>query len=92
MYILLSPQFNDNQKIHYRFDGEVITITIGSTTDIFDFTGLPIGEVGEIDTVLTINPIVNAERKEDGQMYVELINFIDDTATESEKFPSWTVV
>lgn len=94
MYVLLSPQNNENQKVHYRFNGEIITITVGSTTDIFDFTGLPVGQanVNEIETTLSINPILRAERKEDGDMYVELINFITDEATESEKFPSWMVV
>lgn len=92
MNVLFSPQVNDEQNIHYRFNGEIITVTIGADTDIFDFTGLPIGGVDGIETTLAINPILSAERKEDGQMYVTLLNFITDDAPESDKFPSWVVV
>jgi hypothetical protein len=92
MNILLSPQVNDEQNIHYRFNGEIITVTIGADTDIFDFAGLPIGQVDGIETTLAIDPILSAERKEDGQMYVTLLNFITEDAPESDKFPSWKVV
>jgi hypothetical protein len=92
MYVLMSPQVDDTRTIHYRFVDETITVTLGSVTDIFDFNGLPVGEVGSIETTLSVNPIVHAERKADGQMYVELINFITDDAPESDKFPNWTVV
>jgi hypothetical protein len=92
MNILMSPQFDDTRTIHYRFSEETITVTLGSVVDVFDFNGLPVGEIGGIETTLPMNPIVHAERKEDGQMYVELINFITEDAPESDKFPSWMVV
>jgi hypothetical protein len=92
MNILFSPQVNDEQHIHYRFNGEIITVTIGANTDIFDFTGLPIGQVDGIETTLSVNPIVSAERKDDGQMYVVALNYITENAPETDKFPSWMVV
>jgi hypothetical protein len=90
--ILYSPQRNDS-KINYKFDGEKIVVTICNTTDTFDFSTMKDGKavVEKIETVLPINPIISAERK-DGILSVILLNYIGADATEEEKFPTWQEV
>lgn len=90
MKIYLSPQRN-NKKIEYKFEGEKIIATIGNITDTFDFSSMPDGIMQEVETILDINPIVSAKR-EDRELYVELLNFIDENATEEERFPEWQEV
>lgn len=87
MKIYLSPQVND-KKIVYSFDGEVITATYKDEADVFDFTSLPIGIMDSVESTLSIDPIIYAERKVDG-LYVKLLNYIDEDADESERFPNW---
>lgn len=90
MKIFLSPQVSD-RKINYQFEGENIIATIDNITDTFDFSTMPDGIMDEVETALDVNPIVSAKRVE-GELYVELLNFIDDNATEEEKFPEWQEV
>lgn len=101
MLILYSPQRNDNARLSYSFDGEVITATykridaagnvLESMTDTFDFSSLPDGVAVGVETVLPVNPIISA-RREDGVLKVELLNFIGPDATEEERFPTWKEV
>lgn len=72
MKILYSPQRNES-KIEYQFDGDIITATINEETDTFDFSSLRIGDkVTNIKTILCENPIMDVERKEDGELSVIL--------------------
>lgn len=91
MKVFFSPQYNPNEKIKYEFENEIIKVTYNGITDIFDFSTMPDGKATDIETVLQFNPIISAERKE-GVLYVKLLNFIDDDATEEEKFPQWQVI
>jgi hypothetical protein len=91
MKILFSPQINQAVKLNYKFSGEVVTVTYGSMIDSFDFSDMPIGILDSVETTLPVNPIIQAERKDDG-LYVTLLNYIDDDATQEEKFPSWVEV
>jgi hypothetical protein len=91
MKILFSPQINQTVKLNYKFSGEVVTVTYGSMIDSFDFSDMPIGILDSVETTLSVNPIIQAERKDDG-LYVTLLNYIDDDATQEEKFPSWVEV
>lgn len=90
MQVLYSPQRSDN-ALRYEFDGEVITVYLNDEQDMFDFSQVPEGKLKAVETTLPINPIVSAERKE-GVLYVELLNFIGEDATEEERFPKWQVV
>lgn len=90
MKVLFSPQLN-SEKIKYTFEGEKITAIYNEEIDVFDFSGLPDGRAENIETTLPINPVVSAERK-NGVLYVKLLNFIDENATEEERFPSWQVI
>ena len=97
MKIFLSPQVNEEERIEYKFDGDKVIITIGETTDTFDFTGVPEGRLELFDfeseellikTNLPVQPLISAEKK-DGVLYLELLNWIPLDASESEKFPDW---
>lgn len=90
MFIKLSPVRSD-KTISYEFYGEIITVTIDEQVDRFDFSEVPNGRLEEVETSLPLNPIVSAERI-DGELYVELINFISSDATEEERFPEWQEV
>lgn len=90
MKILLSPQRSD-RKIEYKFEGEKIIVTTDNMSDTFDFSSMPDGVMEEIETTLSINPIISAKRV-DGELSVELLNFIGRDATEEEKFPDWKEV
>lgn len=83
-------------KITYKFEGEKITCNFQGEEDEFDFSEFPegvldfdyINNTTRIDTILEINPIVSAKR-ENGVLWVELLNYIDEDATEEERFPEW---
>lgn len=61
-------------------------------TDTFDFSNVGQGVMRRAVTDLPYNPIYAAERKEDGQLYVTLLNFLDEHATEEDCFPEWRKV
>ena len=89
--VFYSPQIDETDILTYDIQGEVITATLNGVSDIFDFTDLPNGMINEIISDLSVNPIIHAER-EDGILYVELLNYIKEDATEFEKFPVWIEV
>ena len=94
MRILMSPQVTFEDKgFDFVFSGESITATFDGETDAFDFSGLPDGEVdfSKIETTLAYNPIIMA-RRFDGTLWVELLNFISEDASEFERFPEWIEV
>lgn len=101
MMIKYSPQWNSGSTISYSFNGENITVNMDGITDTFDFTNLADGslQIREpqppfsllINTVLPVIPILSAKR-ENGTLWVVLLNFIDDSATEEERFPVWQEV
>jgi len=92
MKIYLSPQVNNGEKFNYNFNGEIITVNYKNINDTFDFTTFPEGaEFMGIETTLVIDPIVNVKR-ENGVLFVTLLNFINSDATEEEKFPDWMEV
>lgn len=89
MSIFYSPIVGE-QIINYSFENQIITATIGEITDTFDFSAFPDGEVYgiEIETTLPIQPI-NRVEKNNGVLFIELLNFIGEDATEFERFPEW---
>lgn len=99
MKIYLSPQipFNSDERIKYEFEEDVIKVTLpDGTSDVFDFTEFSDGELqlydegGNllIDTELTFNVIISAKRV-DGELSVELVNYVGANAPEHERFPKW---
>ena len=91
MKILYSPQLS-NKKITYSFNSEVVTVDIDGVVEEFDFSTMPNGRAEKITPeVLSINPIVEAERM-DGVLNLVLINFITEDASQEELFPEWQEV
>lgn len=87
MMVLYSPQINPNNTLTYQFSGDKITATLNGIEDVFDFSGVPQGQVNGIVSTLAINPVLNAYRDSNNILHVELLNFISYDATESERFP-----
>ena len=97
MKILFSPQVHDTDRFIYEFENQKIRVTYKGKTDTFDFSGFPDGvlqledqETGEklVKTSLEIDPLLSA-KKENGILYVELMNYIGVNATHEECFPEW---
>lgn len=94
--VLFSPQVRDTERIAYQFQGEIVRATFKGVTDEFDFSEFPDGELevtsefGDVllETALEFNPIL-AGKKENGNLYLTLMNFIGLNATEEERFPKW---
>lgn len=60
--LIETPQRADI-KAEYEINDDVLTVSIGESVEIFDFTGLAEGIAEEIITeVLPINPIISAEK------------------------------
>lgn len=93
MKVLFSPMFSDRSKSEYEFNGEKIIATINGVTDEFDFSSFPDGEADteNIQTTLPVQPIISAKR-ENGELYVILLNYISLDASEDERFPEWMEV
>ena len=88
MFIKYSPQVSD-RKLTYEFNNDVVTATFNDITETFDFSGMPNGIADSIESeVFDFNPVLSA-RKESNILYLELINFIGEDATEEERFPEW---
>lgn len=90
MKIKYSPIRSD-KKIEYEFENNKITAIINGESDTFDFSEFTDGKAVNIETSLPVNPVLLAERRV-GELYVELVNYINEDATEEEKFPSWQVI
>lgn len=87
--IYLSPQVSaDDEVIHYNFQGDKITAIYKNQMDVFDFSGLPNGVAENITSDIDM-PIVIGAKRENGLLYVKLINLILRDATEEERFPTW---
>lgn len=63
--LIETPQ-RANIKAQYTVENDILTVTIGETTEVFDFTGLTEGIAEEIIVEeLPINPIISAEKTGD---------------------------
>lgn len=95
MRVYLIPIIGGSE-IKYVFNNDVIKAEYKGISDTFDFSGLPNGvlpihdDIGNelVETELELNPIISA-KKENEVLFVELLNFISEDATEKEKFPEW---
>lgn len=83
MKLVYSPQRADIPR-DLSVDGDVITVTIGGVTDVFDFTGMPDGVTDGVESILTHSPILRAERVA-GELTVHLLHWYGADAAEDEK-------
>jgi hypothetical protein len=87
--VYMSPQVSD-KTIAYEFEGDTVTATMEDISDTFDFSGTSDGRIdlSTIQTLLPVNPILEAERI-DGVLHLKLLNFIQENAPEADRFPEW---
>ena len=103
MQIYLSP-IRADQKLTYQFSGETITATYNNQTEIYDLSFVQEGqkirpverdetgkEIIHMPTRFPVHPVISAKR-ENGVLYVELVNFIGKNASQEERFPQWKEV
>lgn len=85
--LIYEPQ-ESSYKAEYIINGDILTVTIGESTETFDFTGLEEGMAEEIIAeTLPINPIISAKKIGD-TINIEVIRFYN--ADEKELFEDGT--
>ena len=91
MKIFFSPQ-TSAANIEYTFAEDKITVTHDNKSENYDFSGMPNGIAESIKSeVFEFDPVLSA-KKENNILYLELLNFIGEDATEAERFPDWIEV
>ena len=91
MLIKLTPQYNPEHEIKYTFGQDLFVAEMDGVTDTFDFSRVSELDPRQIKTILPLNPVVQVDRV-NGELRLTLINYIDKTATETEKFPEYMEV
>jgi len=91
MLIKLTPQYNPEHEIKYTFGQDLFVAEMDGVTDTFDFSRVSELDPRQIKTILPLNPVVQVDRV-NGELRLTLINYIDETATETEKFPEYMEV
>ena len=87
----LTPQYNPEHEIKYTFGQDLFVAEMDGVTDTFDFSRVSELDPRQIKTILPLNPVVQVDRL-NGELRLTLINYIDETATETEKFPEYMEV
>lgn len=91
MLIKLTPQYNPEHEIKYTFGQDLFVAEMDGVTDTFDFSRVSELDPRQIKTILPLNPVVQVDRV-NGELRLTLINYIDEKATETEKFPEYMEV
>lgn len=91
MNVKYSPRRSCGEPIIYEFSEDEIIAHYEVKTDVFDFTGMPDGEMADLETSLSINPVLSA-KKEGGVLSVILLYYHGKDATEKERYPVWQVI
>lgn len=85
MRVYLSPSVSDKGQT-IKFNGDCIQITDDYTSYLYDFANVENGKM-----VSPTEHIISAER-ENGELFVEIINYITDDSTAEERFPQWQTI
>ena len=91
MKVKLTPQYNPNQVIKYTFGADSFVAEMDGISDTLNFIGVSELSPRQIKTTLPINPVVQIDRV-NGELQLTLINYINDEATETERFPEYMEV
>ena len=91
MKVKLTPQYNPNHNIVYTFGEDSFIAEMDGVTDTFDFSKVSELNPRQIKTSLPVNPVVHVERLS-GVLQLTLINYINEEATETERFPQFMEV
>lgn len=81
MKIYLSPYISDKKSL-IKINGEQVQVD----DKLYDFTNLPNGAL----RIATVD-ILSAKRV-NGELHAEVINRLDNTATQDELFPQWQTI
>lgn len=76
MKIQFSPTVS-SKTIDYEFHDETVKATFDNKSDFFNFKDLPHGHLESIESTLSINPIVEAYKNNEG-LVIKLLLFIDE--------------
>ena len=98
MKIFLSPIRSD-KEIEYQFQNETITVTLNGEQDTLDLSFIKEGHfemlnedgTPKLKTTLPQNPIISIKRQ-NGELWVVVANYLGKNATEEERFPDWIEV
>ncbi len=100
MIVKYSPVFNSEKMFVYEFENDKIIAKLfflnskkweEKEKDTFDFSKLGDGKLESVNTNLSINPILNADRK-DGILTVTLIKLHGIDAIYEERYPADEVI
>lgn len=98
MKIYFSPCVSiDKKVIDYKFEDERVEVTYNGNTDIFDFSNIEDNKPSlcypesVLEDDLGISPILEVKRV-DGELYVKVLQFIEDNAEDKDCFPDWVSV
>ena len=91
MRVKLTPQYNPGKAIAYTFGVDSFVVEMDGVTDTFDFSKVSEVDPRQIKTSLPINPVVHVERLS-GVLQLTLINYINEEAMETERFPQFMEV
>lgn len=91
MKVKLTPQHNPSHKIAYTFGRDSFVAEMEGVVDTFDFSKVSELDPRQIKTTLPLNPVVQIERV-NGELHLTLINYLDEEATEAERFPQYMEV
>lgn len=83
MRAILTPQRSD-RRVAYSAADNVLTVTMGAQSDVFDFSDMPDGRATHFETTLPVCPVVSAERV-DGVLTVKLLHWYGAGADDEEK-------
>lgn len=94
MRILYSPQFNDKNKIEYTFFGEIIKAEISTLVEKEEKSNFELDSVFyydlsnvKEDTHSHGKDHVVSARRVAGELEIQLLMYIDDDASQDERFP-----
>ena len=91
MKVKLTPQYNPTNTILYVFGQDSFEVKLNGVSDSFDFSKVSAVSPHQIKTVLPVNPVMSVERI-DGELYLTLLHYIGEEATETERFPHFQEV
>lgn len=86
MRVKLTPQYNPTDTISYIFGEDSFVVSLNGVSDSFDFSKVAVITPRQIKTTLPVNPVMNIERV-DGELYLTLLHYIGEEASDVERFP-----
>ena len=83
MKVLYTPCVSPNAKIEYVFGIDKIKVSYKNEVIIYDFNNVEENKVYDVDA----SPFVSSVCRKNGELYVVLVNYIEENARPQECFP-----